>query len=67
MAIYQVYLMGHSHPLTIDLPYRDLGDLMTEAGRTKFLAGHMPMADDHGVCRGVMIATGRIQCVIEAD
>lgn len=67
MAVYQVYLMGHSHPVAIDLPYRDLGELMAEASRTKFLAGHMPIADDHGVCRGVMIATSRIQCVIEAD
>jgi hypothetical protein len=67
MAVYQVYLTGHSHPLAIDFPYRDLGELMAEATRAKFLAGHMPMADDYGVCRGVMVATGRLQCVVEAD
>jgi hypothetical protein len=67
MAIYQVYLMGQSHPLTLDLPYRDLGEVVAEASRAKFLAGHMPVADDCGVCRAVMVATGRIQCVIEAD
>lgn len=33
MAVYQVYLMGHSHPLAIDFPFRDLGELMTEAAR----------------------------------
>lgn len=67
MAVYQVYLMGHSHPLTLDLPHHDLGDLMVEATRSKFLAGHMTEADNEGVCRGVMFATGRIQCVVEVS
>lgn len=65
MAAYQVYLMGNTNPLVVDLPYRDLGDLMAEASRVKFLAGHITDADNEGICRGVMFATGRISCVIE--
>ncbi len=65
MASYQIHLMGQNQPLCVDLPYADLGDLMTEASRVKFLAGHLTVADNEGVCRGVMFATGRIQCVVE--
>lgn len=46
MASYQIHLMGQNQPLCVDLPYADLGDLMTEASRTKFLAGHLTVADN---------------------
>jgi len=66
MAAFRVHLMGQHQPLDLDMPYADLDDLMADASRAKFLAGHMAMPDEQGVCRRVMIATGRIQCVIEA-
>jgi hypothetical protein len=43
------------------------GEAKIEASRAKFLIGYMTAADEEGVCRGVMIATCRIQCVIEAS
>jgi hypothetical protein len=58
--------MGQHQPIQVDLPYADLDDLVVEASRAKFLAGHMTEPDEDGVCRRVMIATCRIQCVIEA-
>lgn len=60
-------LIGNSQPLCVDLPYGDLDELMDEASRVRFIAGNMTEADEAGVCRRVIIATGRIQCVIEAD
>lgn len=66
MAAFRVHLMGQSQPLDVDLPCVGLADLMAEASRSKFLVGHLSAADEKGVCRGVMIATSRTRCVIEA-
>jgi hypothetical protein len=65
MPAYRVCLVGQRQPLDVDLPFNNLTDLIAEASRAKFLAGHMTVADEDGVCRRVMIATCRIQCVIE--
>ncbi|HQS97324.1 MAG: hypothetical protein B7X90_11185 [Novosphingobium sp. 17-62-19] len=67
MAAFRIHLMGQNQPLDIDLPCRDLTELMTDASRAKFLIGHLTAADEEGVCRGVMIATCRIQCVVEVS
>lgn len=66
MSAYRICLLGQHQQIDVDLPFDNLGDLMHEATRAKFLAGHMTEPDEDGVCRGVMIATGRIQCVFEA-
>ena len=65
MATFRLHLMGQNQPLVVDFPCADLDDLMEAATRSKFLTGHMTTPDEDGVCRGVMIATGRIQCAIE--
>jgi hypothetical protein len=67
MANFSIHLMGQHQALEVDLPHTDLHAVMEEASRAKFLAGHLAEPDEHGVCRRVMIATSRIQCVIEAD
>ncbi len=66
MSSYRVCVVGQHQPLDVDLPFDDLTDLIAEASRAKFLSGHMTVADEDGVCRRVMIAACRIQCVIEA-
>ena len=67
MATYSIHLMGQHQPLTVDLACADIDDLIEQASRAKFLAGHLMEPDEDGVCRRVMIATCRIQCVIDAD
>lgn len=67
MASYLVHLMGQREPAHIDLPFGDIDELVVEASRAKFLIGYMTNADEDGVCRRVMIATYRIECVVEAD
>lgn len=67
MATFQVHLMGQHQPITIDLPARDIDDLVEQAASARFLTGHLAEADGDGVCRRVMIATSRIQCAIEQD
>ena len=66
MATFTVHLMGQNAPITIDLPVGSVDELAEQAGQTRFLIGYLASADEEGVCRRVMIATGRIQCVVEA-
>lgn len=65
MASYLIHLMGQREPAHIDLPFDNMDDLADEVTRAKFLIGHMTNADEDGVCRRVMIATYRIECVVE--
>lgn len=65
MASFLVHLMGQREPAHIDLPFDDVDALAAEASRAKFLIGHMTNADEDGVCRRVMIAANRIECVVE--
>lgn len=67
MAGFVIHLIGQHRPLEADLPFDNLDDLAMEASRAKFLIGHMTKPDEDGVCRRVMIANNRIQCVVEAD
>lgn len=67
MATFTIHLMGQTMPITVDLPADGIDELVDQAAQTRFLVGHLADADGEGVCRRVMIATGRIQCAIEAD
>ena len=66
MSIFTIHLMGQARAITLDLPCADIDDLANQAAASRFLSGHMAVADEEGVCRRVMIATSRIQCAIEA-
>lgn len=67
MPAFRICLIGQHQPLEVDLPFANLDDLGVEVTRAKFIIGHMTKPDEDGVCRAVLIATNRIQCVIEAD
>lgn len=67
MAVFQVYLTGDRTPLHVQLYYQRLDDVMADACRARFISGHMANPDEHGICREIMIPTGRIHCIIEAD
>lgn len=66
VACFMIHLMGQPVPLTIDLDCSSVDELAELTGQSRFLVGHMAMADEDGVCRRVMIATSRIQCAIES-
>lgn len=65
MASFLVHLMGQREAAYIDLPFDGVDQLAAEASRAKFLIGHMTNADEDGVCRRVMIAANRIECIVE--
>ena len=66
MNAFLICLVGQNQAIEVDLPFSDLGTLGAEVSRAKFINGHMTKPDEDGVCKGVLIATSRIQCVIEA-
>lgn len=65
MAAFMIHMMGQNQPITLELDCGDIDDLVEKTTRTKFLAGHMAVPDEDGVCRRVMVATSRIQCAVE--
>ena len=67
MAVFFIHLMGQGQPIKLDMLCADIDELADEASRARFLAGHMAEPDEEGICRRVLIAAQRIQCVIEAD
>lgn len=66
MATFRICLVGPAQQLTVDFTANDISELADAASRSRFLVGHMLEPDEDGVCAGVMISTGRIQCVFEA-
>ena len=65
MATFAIHLIGQHQPITVDLTCSNIDELADQAGSARYLLGYMTSADEEGVCRRVMIATSRIQCVID--
>ena len=66
MGVFRFHLIGSHQPVEIEVAatnISDLGDLIT---RQRFLEGRLTQPDDDGVLSGMLIATSRIQCVVEA-
>ena len=60
-------LMGSSLQALVDVPVASIGDLHALLDSARFITGHLRDADEHGVQAGVLIASSRVQMVIEAD
>lgn len=65
MARFKFYLIGSSDAPVLDVEAADLRELNQQMSRSRFVEGHMTEADADGVLQGVLIATGRIQLVME--
>ena len=65
MARFQVFLVGSSTPLDVDLAATDVIQLNAIASSVRFLNGHIAEPDGDGICPGVLIPTCRLQLVVE--
>ena len=65
MARFKFYLIGSCDAPVLDVDAVDLHDLHRQMSCDRFVAGHMVEPDGDGVCAGVLVATGRIQLVME--
>ncbi|KLE31088.1 hypothetical protein AAW01_12665 [Aurantiacibacter gangjinensis] len=67
MATFCIHLMAQKEPLSVDLPFDGIDQLVDQASSSRYIVGHLAVPDEEGVCRRVMIATSRIQCAVEVD
>lgn len=65
MAAYLVHLMGHRHPIEVELPFSGIEALMSKASHSRFIIGHFMAENGDGMCRRLMISTSRLECVLE--
>ena len=64
MGTFRFHLIG-SQPIELEVAARSISDLAGLVARQRFLEGRMTQPDGDGVLAGVLIATSRIQCVVE--
>jgi len=65
MATFRFHLVGNNLPVDLDVAassISELGDIVT---RQRFVEGRLTQPDGDGVLLGMLIATSRIQCVVE--
>lgn len=65
MASFHIHLMSQTMPLVVDLEFTGIDELAEAVGQSRFVIGNLTEPDEDGVCRRVMVATSRIQCVLE--
>ena len=65
MIIFRFHLIGNSLPVELEVDALTIGDLNQIVGRQRFVEGGLVQPDGDGVLLGMLIATSRIQCVVE--
>lgn len=66
MGVFRFHLIGSSQPLDVEIDAQAISDLDAILSRQRFVEGRMTQPDSDGLFAGVLIATSRIQCVIES-
>jgi hypothetical protein len=64
MGTFRFHLIG-AQPLDLEVGASTIRDLAGLISRERFVEGRMTQPDGNGVLAGVLIATSRIQCVVE--
>lgn len=67
MKPYQLHLLNHVAPLSVELDCHRIENLSELASQSRFLVGYLSEPDENGCQPKVMIATSRILCVIEVN
>jgi len=65
MARFKFYLIGSADAPVLDVEATDLRELNRQISGNRFIEGHVAEGDADGVLAGVLIATSRIQFVME--
>ena len=66
MAIFRFHLIGNNMPVELEVAARCINDLGQIVTTQRFIVGRLTQPDHDGVLPGMLIATSRIQCVVEA-
>lgn len=65
MATYRFHLIGSHQPVELEVAAPTIGDLNVMMSCSRFVEGRLAQPDGDGVLAGMLIATSRIQCVVE--
>ena len=66
MATFRFHLIGTPQPVELDVAADTIRELSEIVSRQRFVEGRLLEPDSDGVLLGMLIATSRIQCVVEA-
>ena len=66
MGTFRFHLIGTAQPIELEIAASTMSDLAGLVSRQRFLEGRMTQPDGDGVLAAVLVATSRIQCVVEA-
>ncbi|GAA0673260.1 hypothetical protein GCM10009102_26060 [Sphingomonas insulae] len=67
MGTFRFHLMGARQPIDLEVAASTIGDLDEMLSCRRFVEGRLVEPDSDGVLRGMLIATSRIECVVDAD
>ena len=65
MGLFRFHLIG-AQPVELEVAASTISDLNVLASCNRFIEGRLTEPDGDGVMLGMLIATSRIQCVIES-
>ncbi|MGI4730211.1 MAG: hypothetical protein ACRYFW_00510 [Janthinobacterium lividum] len=65
MGTFRFHLIG-GHPVNVDVDARSIVELGEMITRERFIIGTRTEPDEDGVLPGILIASSRIQCAVEA-
>lgn len=66
MGSFRFHLIG-APPVELEVAASSIGELAAIVSGQRFLEGSMIQPDCDGVLAGVLVATARIQCVVEIN
>lgn len=67
MATFRFHLIGTAQPVDLEVAASTISELNEIVSRQRFIEGRMTEPDGDGVLAGVLLATSRIQCVVETN
>lgn len=65
MGTFRFHMIGTAQPVELEVAASSISDLNAMLSCQRFLEGRLTQPDGDGVLAGVLIATSRVQCVVE--
>ena len=65
MATFRFHLIGNNLPVELDVDARSIDELGQAVTQQCFIVGRLTQPDHDGVLPGMLVATARLQCVVE--
>ncbi len=65
MGVFRFHLIGVVQPIDLEVAAETISELNEIVSRQRFVEGRLTQPDGDGVLLGTLIATSRIQCVLE--